>query len=298
MAEKGSCAICDAPSHGLHFGVSTCKACASFFRRSMVERKRYKCRFQNNCIINNHVRNQCRSCRLRKCYNSGMGLPDMKAVYPLMDRMLAAFRSFQESLKSLYKVENPHIPGLPEEFRQIKIFRPFAVRFSILYRVYMSALYFDKEGDERICTHYGYYNSLATLHLFFGDIPEIADAKALAVPVFTKVNQVKRKAIRIGLREIDVAALMGIFFVTEIEDLVGLDDQNQKYKSDLQNELFHNIISNFGFERAGTQLAEILGLMVDINMLCVVSTESMILEDLVLPKNKLLQTYLYVDPRR
>ena len=65
-----------------------------------------------------------------------------------------------------------------EDKLQIKIFRPFAARFSILYRVYMSALYFNKEGDERICTHYGYYNSLATLHLFFGDIPEIADAKA------------------------------------------------------------------------------------------------------------------------
>ena len=44
----------------------------------------------------------------------------MKVVYPLMDRMLAAFRSFQESLKSLYKVENPHTPDLPEEFRQVE----------------------------------------------------------------------------------------------------------------------------------------------------------------------------------
>lgn len=208
MSDKGDCSICDAPTHGMHFGVSTCKACASFFRRSMVERKRYKCRFQDLCIINNKVRNNCRACRLKKCYNMGMireGLfnmymdygnylsvyfiasptptepimphvyggdqtrcpsttlispksqsfslsppqlptsltnnllynlsvtaqptispispnyiklsstPDMISLYPRITRLLQAFRSFQNSLKSLYKIENPHAIYEPEE---------------------------------------------------------------------------------------------------------------------------------------------------------------------------------------
>lgn len=72
MSDKGDCSVCEAATHGMHFGVSTCKACASFFRRSMVERKRYKCRFQDHCVINNKVRNNCRACRLKKCYVMGM----------------------------------------------------------------------------------------------------------------------------------------------------------------------------------------------------------------------------------
>uniref|UniRef100_A0AC34GXM1 Nuclear receptor domain-containing protein n=1 Tax=Panagrolaimus sp. ES5 TaxID=591445 RepID=A0AC34GXM1_9BILA len=405
MSDKGDCSICEAPTHGMHFGVSTCKACASFFRRSMVERKRYKCRFQDHCIINNKVRNNCRACRLKKCYQAGMvreaspapteppavpqvfggdqtrcpstalispqasyslsppqlptsltsnllynlsvstqptvspsyiklsSTPDMITLYPRITRLLQAFRSFQHSLKSLYKIENPHAIYEPEEFKQaekqqydrletgtasfimsmvneffpsffklsaedrIKVFRPFAVRFSILYRVYISAVYFNAENDGRICTHYGYYNSVDTLDLFFGETPNIAEVKALALPLFTRLNSIKRKAIRIGLREADVAAIIGIMYLTETEDNCGLDYEDQKHKNEIQTELFNNTITTYGFDRAGVQLAEVLSVINDINNLCVVSTESMIIGDLILPKNLALQTWLCADQR-
>uniref|UniRef100_A0AC35GNT0 Nuclear receptor domain-containing protein n=1 Tax=Panagrolaimus sp. PS1159 TaxID=55785 RepID=A0AC35GNT0_9BILA len=405
MSDKGDCSICEAPTHGMHFGVSTCKACASFFRRSMVERKRYKCRFQDQCIINNKVRNNCRACRLKKCYQAGMireaspaptepavphvfggdqtrcpstalispqasyslsppqlptsltnnllynlsvssqptvspsyiklsSTPDMITLYPRITRLLQAFRSFQHSLKSLYKIENPHAIYEPEEFKQaekqqydrletgtaslimsmvneffpsffklnaeeryIKVFRPFAVRFSILYRVYISAVYFNGENDNRICTHYGYYNSVETLDLFFGETPNIAEVKALALPLFTRLNSIKRKAIRIGLREADVSAIIGLIYLTETEDNGGLDFEDQKHKNEIQTELFNNTITTYGFDRAGVQLAEVLSIINDINNLCVVSTESMIIGDLILPKNLALQTWLCADSR-
>jgi hypothetical protein len=408
MSDKGDCSICEAPTHGMHFGVSTCKACASFFRRSMVERKRYKCRFQDRCAINNKVRNNCRACRLKKCYERGMvreasppptepsvvppssvyggdqtrcpstalispqtsfsmtspqlpttltnnllynfsvttqptlspttyvklsSTPEMISIYPRITRLLQAFRSFQNSLKSLYKIENPHAIYEPNEFKQaektqydrletgtaslimsmvneffpsffklnaedrIKVFRPFAVRFSILYRVYISAVYFNRENDTRICTHYGYYNSVETLDLFFGETPNIAEVKALALPLFTRLNQIKRKAIRIGLREADVAAICGLIYFTEAGDTSGLDYDDQKHKNEIQTELFNNTITTYGFDRAGIQLAEVLSVINDINNLCVVSTESMIIGDLILPKNLALQTWLCADSR-
>uniref|UniRef100_A0A914YQR1 Nuclear receptor domain-containing protein n=1 Tax=Panagrolaimus superbus TaxID=310955 RepID=A0A914YQR1_9BILA len=405
MSDKGDCSICEAPTHGMHFGVSTCKACASFFRRSMVERKRYKCRFQDHCIINNKVRNNCRACRLKKCYQAGMireaspapteppvipplfggdltrcpstalispqasyslsppqlptsltsnllynlsvstqptvsptyiklsSTPDMINLYPRITRLLQAFRSFQHSLKSLYKIENPHAIYEPEEFKQaekqqydrletgtasfimsmvneffpsffklnaedrIKVFRPFAVRFSILYRVYISAVYFNAENDGRICTHYGYYNSVETLDMFFGETPNIAEVKALALPLFTRLNSIKRKAIRIGLREADVAAIIGIMYLTETEENCVLDYEDQKHKNEIQTELFNNTITTYGFDRAGVQLAEVLSVINDINNLCVISTESMIIGDLILPKNLALQTWLCADQR-
>lgn len=86
------------------------------------------------------------------------------------------------------------------------------------------------------------------------------------MPIFTRVNQVKRRVIKIGLRELDAAVMIGYLFLNEIDDLIGLDDDDQRYKMDIQTEYFHNIIQTYGFERAATQLADILGLIVDINV--------------------------------
>ncbi|VDM51981.1 unnamed protein product [Angiostrongylus costaricensis] len=45
------CAVCEMPSNGLHFGVSCCRACAAFFRRTLSLRLKYKCRFSGTCVV-------------------------------------------------------------------------------------------------------------------------------------------------------------------------------------------------------------------------------------------------------
>uniref|UniRef100_A0A0K0DPI9 Nuclear receptor domain-containing protein n=1 Tax=Angiostrongylus cantonensis TaxID=6313 RepID=A0A0K0DPI9_ANGCA len=45
------CAVCEMPSNGLHFGVSCCRACAAFFRRTLSLKLKYKCRFSGTCVI-------------------------------------------------------------------------------------------------------------------------------------------------------------------------------------------------------------------------------------------------------
>ncbi|VDL71207.1 unnamed protein product [Nippostrongylus brasiliensis] len=46
-----SCAVCEMPSSGMHFGVSCCRACAAFFRRTLSLRLKYKCRFSGMCEV-------------------------------------------------------------------------------------------------------------------------------------------------------------------------------------------------------------------------------------------------------
>lgn len=46
--------------------------CKSFFKRSVRRNLTYTCRGNRNCPIDQHHRNQCQHCRLRKCLKMGM----------------------------------------------------------------------------------------------------------------------------------------------------------------------------------------------------------------------------------
>ncbi|KAI1706217.1 zinc finger, c4 type (two domains) domain-containing protein [Ditylenchus destructor] len=74
-ADSDICAICECSSNAiLHFGVNACRACAAFFRRSIVGKRTYRCRFGGGCSIGKGVRCICRACRLEKCSRMGMDL--------------------------------------------------------------------------------------------------------------------------------------------------------------------------------------------------------------------------------
>ncbi|CAD5222671.1 unnamed protein product [Bursaphelenchus okinawaensis] len=74
---KYACAVCGQPSNGYHFRVQSCRACASFFRRSVAEKRAYECRRNNNCEVKGRMRNVCRACRFRTCVECGMQKDDV-----------------------------------------------------------------------------------------------------------------------------------------------------------------------------------------------------------------------------
>ena len=46
--------------------------CKSFFKRSVRRNLTYQCRGNKSCPIDQHHRNQCQHCRLKKCFKMGM----------------------------------------------------------------------------------------------------------------------------------------------------------------------------------------------------------------------------------
>ncbi len=66
------CAICGDRATGKHYGAASCDGCKGFFRRSVRKNHNYTCRFSRLCVVDKDKRNQCRFCRLKKCFKAGM----------------------------------------------------------------------------------------------------------------------------------------------------------------------------------------------------------------------------------
>ncbi|KAK0405826.1 hypothetical protein QR680_018218 [Steinernema hermaphroditum] len=84
-----TCLVCSEASDGLHFGIYACRACAAFFRRSVLQQRKYVCRRDDNCPIGNDARNMCRSCRFKKCIKLGMSTKKCTKDPPHLINILA-----------------------------------------------------------------------------------------------------------------------------------------------------------------------------------------------------------------
>uniref|UniRef100_A0A8C3Q1S4 Hepatocyte nuclear factor 4-beta n=1 Tax=Chrysolophus pictus TaxID=9089 RepID=A0A8C3Q1S4_CHRPC len=88
------CSICGDRATGKHYGASSCDGCKGFFRRSVRKNHVYSCRFSRQCVIDKDKRNQCRYCRLKKCFRAGM---KKEAVQNERDRISIRRSSYEDN---------------------------------------------------------------------------------------------------------------------------------------------------------------------------------------------------------
>ena len=67
------CPVCGDNVSGYHYGILTCESCKGFFKRTIQNKKSYKCLSETQeCVIDKNNRKRCQLCRLRKCLDNGM----------------------------------------------------------------------------------------------------------------------------------------------------------------------------------------------------------------------------------
>ncbi|EFP08149.1 hypothetical protein CRE_17308 [Caenorhabditis remanei] len=77
-----TCSICREKSSETHFGAEACRGCATFFRKSVTMKMKYRCRGNNDCDITvknsktalSDSHSMCRACRYAKCLSMGMNV--------------------------------------------------------------------------------------------------------------------------------------------------------------------------------------------------------------------------------
>ncbi|EFO89327.1 CRE-NHR-170 protein [Caenorhabditis remanei] len=81
------CKICLKTGHGLHFGIETCRACAAFFRRTVVLNRKYKCsKRSGKCEIGAaDEKLMCKFCRFKKCIDLGMTTENVRTDQVIKD---------------------------------------------------------------------------------------------------------------------------------------------------------------------------------------------------------------------
>ncbi|XP_070693428.1 progesterone receptor-like [Pempheris klunzingeri] len=71
---RRACQVCGDDASGCHYGAVTCGSCKVFFKRAAAGKQNHLCASRNDCTIDKLRRKNCASCRLKRCFMSGMSL--------------------------------------------------------------------------------------------------------------------------------------------------------------------------------------------------------------------------------
>ncbi|CAI4229806.1 unnamed protein product [Auanema sp. JU1783] len=71
-SDKHYCAVCGDKPTGYHYDVLSCNGCKTFFRRTIINKRQFKCSKGGKCDFNKDFRCACRACRFQKCILVGM----------------------------------------------------------------------------------------------------------------------------------------------------------------------------------------------------------------------------------
>ncbi|CAG08385.1 unnamed protein product, partial [Tetraodon nigroviridis] len=103
LSERRVCMVCGDDASGCHYGAVTCGSCKVFFKRAAAGKQNHLCASRNDCTIDKLRRKNCASCRLKRCFMSGMSLK--AATRALVVAIPPALSSFHSLLSVLQTIE-------------------------------------------------------------------------------------------------------------------------------------------------------------------------------------------------
>jgi len=142
-------------------------------------------------------------------------------------------------------------------------------KFHFLIRCYLTSKHFPDPEDIRCVTHYGYYNTPESNEYFFAN--EVSQNQEECFKMHNyfleEIRAIASKLVKYEFREVDLAALSYMIFAQECEKAALYMDVIEINKTLLFEEYHKNIVSAYGFDKAGVKFANVLNLQNDITEL-------------------------------
>jgi hypothetical protein len=178
-------------------------------------------------------------------------------------------------LSLMYSMVNDWFQPFSELDHELKVtaLRSFSARFTHLDQCYRTVQTFPDTNDSRFVMHYGQYVDLKNMQYFFSEDKDPEESARHAVTVISSFRQLVNKMQRLGVRDIEVAALAGIILWNEVA-LASSFDTTDKIRDRIYAELHNNMILTYGVAGTGSRLGSLLCLMHDLNILAKEISES------------------------
>ncbi|CAD5224840.1 unnamed protein product [Bursaphelenchus xylophilus] len=197
MKAEASCKVCYADSTEKHFGVQTCRPCAAFFRRSCIQKRKYKCNQKEDCHINQTIRILCPACRYKKCFEVGMRKDKIRvnfdktgpkkrapkledsppststAPQTVLEKLTAGYKTYLYDTKNLFYAFNPNQIFFKDiAFRKGTLLEFF--QFERAQQVYVYRMmenhysaFNQLSDDDRVKVFEGFFHQFTSLNEFY-----------------------------------------------------------------------------------------------------------------------------------
>lgn len=130
-----ACLVCASEARNQHFGAASCRACAAFFRRTVVLKCRYTCSGRGACNLETRAsfirrfslekRRMCRYCRFQKCRQVGMDETRLFRNHSetFLEVKFLSQKKDLPNLKLMNNQEHSYLPPFEEAYRKLKMLR-------------------------------------------------------------------------------------------------------------------------------------------------------------------------------
>uniref|UniRef100_A0A914CSK3 NR LBD domain-containing protein n=1 Tax=Acrobeloides nanus TaxID=290746 RepID=A0A914CSK3_9BILA len=149
------------------------------------------------------------------------------------------------------------------------IIKNTATKMLFLLKCYQTSKYFPDPEDNRLVTHYGYYNSPDTNEYFFAN--EVSQNKEECYKIHNiylgHLRAITNKLVTYDFGEVDLAALSYLIFALECEKHALYKNIIETNKNLLFDGYLKIIVNTYGFEKAGVKFGNVLSLQNDITEL-------------------------------
>lgn len=120
-----SCAVCKSAAIGYHYNVPSCSGCKTFFRRTIVNGKRFICMNTRNCLDDDESvdesKRMCKACRFSRCVEVGMDPTAIRAAVKTQEgRFLLEEVSRRQSRRTVIKTKDDSLSKIIKQITYLE----------------------------------------------------------------------------------------------------------------------------------------------------------------------------------